>query len=723
MPRLGKKRKREDSDKPVLDDSSEFSDEDGSRSDSSADSSEEDLDVEIEKASETNPTKLIKNDSNGNTARKTGQSRGNKNQKKRGKSSESSSRKNSQKRITEFFNQEVSKEASETRSKNNNCKEQGEQANASSTSESDFSDADNNSGQTKAAYQRKPKRFKRVLVKKFNTPNPLSMRGKRVDPKVIEQGLQLLRKGFSSEYIGRKLNLPASTVGNWRQRLLTTKEREAILKIKSDVADHGLQQQEDATYSEETINKACDLLKQGVSSSNVMLEFGLSRETITEWKEKYIGKEAQNLSDEQIIKASELFKQGRTLQFVAQQLGVHKDALRHWKFKFDPESKEFHLINEIAYDKGTVIEVCRQLAQGISMKVVMKRTGIPYMTLSAWKAKYLRERQDATEGRWSKYIMFRACQQLQQGVSADTVAKELDVSVNLVRKWEAENVVKLRAELRDGRIYDEQFILGVLKRLKEGKSGNSLAIELGIGPMTVQRWKDRYFKEKNSEIKDGRKYKKETIIEACELLKKGERVLSVARKLQVHRDAVRDWRIKYVDKRDFESASANQFHYNTKRSIAICDEKMIQEGCKLLQQGHASKEIARKFKISITTVDKWKRFYIRNEYSEPRFAKKFDKKTIGKVCKRLMKGEKVMDLSKELGITWSTIYRWNNKYVLRKKIKSSLKAERDSKKDVNDVKLKSKAYVALTKDPRVEELCVKSKKLIDKVDINSLFNS
>lgn len=534
----------------------------------------------------------------------------------------------------------------------------------------------------------------------------LPLKKRRIDEKTIEEGCELLKQGLPNKIVGEKLNVPAHTVKYWRCMYLTVEDRE-MLKKKPNPKRIERKIEGTLYYSKEKITQVCELLKQGASMSKISREFGIHPVTIRKWKLKYIFRDfplVPKLKKEQTrMQVYEFLKQGHSIQSIAKQLGVGPETVDRWRYKLVPESEGTFKINSDNTDNNKILEVCRKLIQDYSMTAVSKITGIPYKRVITWNYKYLSERQDETEGRWSGYIMLEACQQLQRGISADIVAKELNVSVNLVRKWETENAVILRTEPQGGRKYDKEFIRNVCEQLQQGKTVKSIAGELNVHPHSVRGWKERYCTGKVPEPKDGMKYKKETILEACKLLKKGKSLTNVARKLKIDFRMVHSWRVKYLENRAFGPESNNYFQFN--RKIPKCDKKMIREGCKLLKKGYSAEKVGRILKVSGTTVRNWSRKSIRKENEQPKPRRKFDIRIVRQVCKRLQRGEKIGDLSHEFKVDKQTIYKWkHNSHVVDSKIKEFLRTEKIRKKGIDDVKLKSKCSVVLLRNSKIDEL-------------------
>lgn len=277
-----------------------------------------------------------------------------------------------------------------------------------------------------------------------STSYTLPPKRRQIDKKIIGQGCELLKQGLSCRIVAEKLNVPVHIARYWHRQYLTVEDRE-MSKETPDAKK--LKRQIEATkyHSRETITEVCKLLKQGVSMREISREFGISTVAISCWKNNYIPKEElppdSKLSEEQMSQACELLKQGNTAKSVAERFGVTVATVNCWKLKFVPES-EVSFKNSHLFDNSKILEACRLMNQGNSLEAVSQKMGVKYKTVGRWKLKYLSERQDKAEGHWSGYIMLEACQLLRQGATAETVAKDLSVSVNLVRKWKMEKRVK-----------------------------------------------------------------------------------------------------------------------------------------------------------------------------------------------------------------------------------------------------------------------------------------
>lgn len=138
------------------------------------------------------------------------------------------------------------------------------------------------------------------------------------------------------------------------------------------------------------------------------------------------------------------------------------------------------------------------------------------------------------------------------------------------------------------------------------------------------------------------------------------------------------------------------------------DKSTILKACKLMEQGDSNKSVAKKLKINLPAVQKWRREILSarsSKLAETRIRGQFDKKTISKVCVRLERGDKIRPLSREVGINRGSIQKWNRWFVKGNRPISG--SQKNDDKITNDVKLKTRPVVVLTRDPKIDALCRK----------------
>lgn len=472
-------------------------------------------------------------------------------------------------------------------------------------------------------------------------------------------------------------------------------------------------------FDKKIIDLACQRLKEGVNYKAVAKEFGIKEHTISYWLYKFIPKEerfkkSRVIINEKMLECCNLFKQGASKSYLAKLYRVHKITIDAWLHKLAPEA--FPLEPMISRNHEKILDVCRQLQRGDSTKEIAARMGVHTSTLQQWKIKYMLTKVQETTlaGAYehNRFTRLEALHQLQQGVAAKIVAKNLNVDISLIHKWESEDVVRITSEPvseYDESRYEKDFVLNACKRLQQGESRQKVAKEIGITMGVINRWANKYCLKIKQKPRDGPKFDKGIITAVCKLIEKGNVDRVIAEKFKINRRQITEWRNKYFTRGELEAIK-----YNDSSAIERlvkcepkCDRNTILKACKLMREGNSMKKVVKDCKTYHHVVQRWYRDYLlKNKELVPKRKKKFDENLIAQVCDLLKQGVTRSKISKELGITWQFVDHLQRTYA-RSGGPNNLEHS-------SDVKLKSKPVVVLVKDRRIDALC--QKLIIDPID-------
>lgn len=479
----------------------------------------------------------------------------------------------------------------------------------------------------------------------------------------------------------------------------------------SSEVDYSIPKPKGTHAGQKIIELACQRLREGVETKAVAKEFGVPQSRVCYWRMKYIPPEERierlsfKVSNKEVRECCNLYRQGVSAKVLARRYGISTDTVRDWRQKFAPETV---LSYNRKYNDSIVLDVCKQLKKGESLKNIASKMNISVSTVRYLNYRYLMhlpEPKSKGSGEYSEYAQLEALDQLKQGVEPEIVAKDLKLDVNLVVKWKNERILTLKVEPVNQLKYDKNYVLNVCKRLQKGESGMKIARELGISSTLVYKWRDRYCINKKLEPKNGLKYSKDTILEACKLIRQGHSLKSVARKLQIARRIICTWRSKYLEKEEYERA----IDYHTLgtasrlvKNVSKFKKRTILEACKLMKKGMTPKEVAVKLKVDLLSIQRWRRDYLVKSQI-PKDDLDHDTRIKLRVCRRLNKGDLVDEVSKEFGVKKHNVYVWRRKYLpelcLRplKRKKVTLKSEQKVVLTRREEGWKKGAFVPLRK--------------------------
>lgn len=184
---------------------------------------------------------------------------------------------------------------------------------------------------------------------------------------------------------------------------------------------------------------------------------------------------------------------------------------------------------------------------------------------------------------------------------------------------------------------------------------------------------------KLSPIRSREKYNKETILAACEQLKQGEPLTSIAKKIggNCAPSTVRRWQQKYMP----DSSSKRKYHRK------VTDSKII-ETCILLNEGGLVKDLASRVGVCEATVRRWKKkFATENEFEPAKPSEVTSKR------------------SSELFYDSNCMQFWQYDPLVEYRERALELPQSTLEQMSKDVKLRSEPIVALTRDRKVEKLC------------------
>lgn len=420
----------------------------------------------------------------------------------------------------------------------------------------------------------------RKINKKVSKPNDAKPRRKmtvgRFDKKTVEQACKRLREGLKPEEVGKELGVLPGTIARWRQLYFTAEERKMITeKLKKRRREAG----------SERMIEACNLFKQGLSTSTLAKRYGVNESTILTWRNKF---------------APETVMTG----------------------------------NNLRYSDDIILKACRALKKGSSPRSIASKMGIPQSTAISWQTKYIVGKFEETtpEGTWEYggLTKFEACSRLKQGIPMDIVARGLKVHVSVLKKWNKE-----MTEPKNGQKFSKSLKLEACELLKQGETVNKVAKKLQVHHTNVCLWKKKFIKKEEKEfnsfktivkiVQSGAKYSRKTVLTGCKLLLQGDSTKTVARKLKLDNfKVVQKWRREYLMK---GWTPKDGWKYNRKIKLQIFRQ---------FKQGIPVDEISEEFGVSKGWL-----FSIRPRYFRELTAKSLERKLVknSKIVKSFLKKE------------------------------------------------------------------------------------
>ena len=138
-------------------------------------------------------------------------------------------------------------------------------------------------------------------------------------------------------------------------------------------------------------------------------------------------------------------------------------------------------------------EALQMVREGIPLREIEKRTGIPYATIYGWvKRGKNRTKKKPTALKEEALMMIR------EGATGVAVAKRLGVHKDTVRKWRKDAGLSGKSGWSSGSPLKEEGLI----MIKEGITGAEVARRLGVHPGTVRRWR----RDAGLSGKDGAKF-------------------------------------------------------------------------------------------------------------------------------------------------------------------------------------------------------------------------
>lgn len=515
------------------------------------------------------------------------------------------------------------------------------------------------------------------------------------DRQTIIEACEQLKGGVTAAEVARRLKASVKTIVQWRDRY--------VLKKKPDVKT----KRPKAKRSRDTIIEVCNRWKQGESSGSISRSMGLSMSTLRTWKRKYYeNKEpipiytatGKQVSNDTILEACNRMKNGESLQSISKGLGTEVRTLRKWQAKY---LKEQDITSKIGnyHDKKTILSICNRLNDGESAESVAKEFSVDLKKVQNWQKRYIVNGEVSTVNERphnDEETIREVCSRLNKGQLAKDLAREYNVCPATVKRWGEVYIVDGKVTVENVEQFGRKAVFEVCKRLKQGDSAKDIADELGICTGTVYTWKHKYSNEEPEVIKGGPIYDRSTVVEACTLLNRGVTIRKVAEKLNVHRTSLHTWRNRHLRKSKIKDG-------------AKYDRETIIQACNLMKQGETAASVARKLNIRAGNVYVWRTNHVDsrlNDEIEYPDGRRYKKSMIFETCERLKKGQTLEEISEALGINKKIVEGWQSKYVAEDK-KFLFQPKVNIVAIAKNGKLEDKTAVGLERDPRgSKHICV-----------------
>ncbi len=146
-------------------------------------------------------------------------------------------------------------------------------------------------------------------------------------------------------------------------------------------------------------------------------------------------------------------------------------------------------------------EALQMVREGISLRDIEKRTGIPYATIYGWVKRGNMRTKKKRKARTKKKptaLKQEALMMIREGATGVAVAKRLGVHKDTVRKWRKAAGLSGKSGWPSGSPLKEEGLI----MIKEGITGGEVARRLGVSPGTVTRWR----RDAGLSGKDGKKF-------------------------------------------------------------------------------------------------------------------------------------------------------------------------------------------------------------------------
>lgn len=363
--------------------------------------------------------------------------------------------------------------------------------------------------------------------------------------KNILQTYKLLKQGESTGAIARRLGQDIALVHIWRCDYM----------LKGQAKDY-------SDYSKDIVGQVRKRLQQGDSVQRISRDLRIHQRTVNYWHCDYLqevgakffktkGNVVGDSEDPKLLKswpvvvlekdhkidqlckiqniipyrkfidrttikqACKRLREGASIETVAKGYGVREERVRLWQRNFIPSDDQLEksiLLARNTRDVNAIIQACRLLKRGESARSVSTKMGIGRATVEKWHWKYLLTTvQDASsEGNWeySRYAKLEVYRQIKRGVSAAAIAKEFNVDINLVRRWQAD-CANNRSQLETVK-FDEKLRSQVRERLNRGDKVRKISRDLDVPNRKVYEYWRYYLKNSPLESMKQRRH-----LESC----------------------------------------------------------------------------------------------------------------------------------------------------------------------------------------------------------------
>lgn len=456
-------------------------------------------------------------------------------------------------------------------------------------------------------------------------------------------------------------------------------------------------------YYKSAIIKACNLLKEGYSAETIARLFKANPKTISNWGNKYIKKNRpielktgvkSNYDTEVIAQACDRMKKGESMESISEDLDINIKTLKRWQAKYLTE-RESRLTIGVGqrFTKEIKLEICKQLIQGELTKSVAEKYGVDITCIQRWQSKYIVDGElvSNVSSIYDREIIQDACARLVKGESIKAVANAFKLHSTTVKNWSQRYIVDGKVQMNQ-RIFKKSVMLEACKRLGQGELAVDIAEELGCCAQSVRAWRRQYGNREKEVIRNGVKYSRKTIVEACIRLKRGESVKRVAKALGASENSVRGWRTEHLRSHKIEDGRKYS-------------KKVVLEALDRMKRGESTSTISKDLGMSGHTLTIWRRRFI-----DPKTKKgACSVNIILEACEKLKEGESPEAVAAELGVDVKDVLEWELDYVTKdsstrptiKKAKSAKRAKLES--TCNNKKHKVKKNLERSSSHRVAE--------------------
>lgn len=399
-------------------------------------------------------------------------------------------------------------------------------------------------------------------------------------------------------------------------------------------------------YDKRIIKEACEQIKLGLPIKVIAQDIGASVKTVSKWNRNYRKansdqsstlKVCNQLKQEKLIKTEELESTATT--------GTAK---------------------RLKYNPIVIRKICKRLKQGESARDLASEFGINYNTINWWKYKNNISSGTTKFANRKEHSNSTSTVKLSNQIKKENLAENDDCKAmaSLTRgRTHNIRIRKSNLEPKSGSKYNKSTITEALKRMKQGKSVNSVARELGVHPSSVFKWKSDYLSDHQATPTDGLKHDKKIILKACELLRQGYNLREVAAEIGVSISMVHTWRHKFVVGKE-PTVSSQIFSNKVKDELAIKEEPTKIEHLNTMLNKvtwDVKNSLKRLVKMQHSAMSKtftpFRKVYIPNKL-----------KLL--VVKLIHEGIPMARMSNELHINGLTLMAWlMNKDLLKEKIK------------------------------------------------------